>query len=62
LITAAAHSDAYPEFPLALSEDVIPDETTVLRFRHLLEEHRLTEAMFEAVRYELLPAGATCRL
>ena len=22
-----------------LSEDVIPDETTVLRFRHLLEEH-----------------------
>ena len=33
-----------------LSEDVIPDETTVLRFRHLLEEHQLTEAMFAAVR------------
>lgn len=33
-----------------LSEDVIPDETTVLRFRHLLEEHQLTEAMFVAVR------------
>jgi IS5 family transposase len=33
-----------------LSEDVIPDETTVLRFRHLLEEHHLTEAMFAAVR------------
>ena len=33
-----------------LSEDVIPDETTVLRFRHLLEAHRLTEAMFAAVR------------
>lgn len=33
-----------------LSEDVIPDETTVLRFRHLLEAHQLTEAMFAAVR------------
>ena len=33
-----------------LSEDVIPDETTVLRFRHRLEEHQLTEAMFVAVR------------
>ena len=33
-----------------LSEDTIPDETTILRFRHLLEEHRLTEAIFAAVR------------
>src|SRR6202166_2212901 len=33
-----------------LSEDVVPDETTILRFRHLLEEHRLTEAIFAAVR------------
>ena len=33
-----------------LSEDVIPDETTVLRFRHLLEQHQLTEAMFTAAR------------
>ena len=33
-----------------LSEDVIPDETTVLRFRHLLEEHHRTEAMFASVR------------
>jgi IS5 family transposase len=33
-----------------LSEDVIPDETTVLRFRHMLEAHQLTEAMFVAVR------------
>lgn len=35
---------------LELSEDAIPDETTILRFRHLLEEHRLTERLFEAVR------------
>jgi len=33
-----------------LGDDVIPDETTILRFRHLLEQHRLTEAMFAAVR------------
>jgi IS5 family transposase len=32
-----------------LGDDVVPDESTILRFRHLLEEHRLTAAMFEAV-------------
>ncbi len=36
-----------------LSDDVVPDETTILRFRHLLEEHGLTAAIFAAVR-ELL--------
>lgn len=35
---------------IELSEDVIPDETTILRFRHLLEKHHLTEAMFKEVR------------
>ncbi len=33
-----------------LAQDKIPDETTILRFRHLLEKHRLTEAIFEAVK------------
>ena len=33
-----------------LAEDVVPDETTILRFRHLLETHRLTEVIFEAVK------------
>src|SRR5512134_3145878 len=33
-----------------LGEDVVPDESTILRFRHLLERHRLTEAIFEAVK------------
>jgi hypothetical protein len=32
-----------------LGDDVVPDETTILRFRHLLEEHRLTAALFETV-------------
>ena len=33
-----------------LGEDDVPDESTILRFRHLLEEHNLTEAMFAEVR------------
>jgi IS5 family transposase len=32
-----------------LGDEVVPDETTILRFRHLLEQHRLTQAIFEAV-------------
>ncbi len=36
-----------------LAEDKIPDESTILRFRHLLEKHLLTEAIFEEVK-ELL--------
>jgi transposase, IS5 family len=32
-----------------LGDDVVPDETTILRFRHLLEQHRLTKAIFDAV-------------
>ena len=34
---------------IELSEDKIPDETTILNFRHLLEEHDLTKAMFETI-------------
>ena len=34
---------------IELGEDVIPDETTILNFRHLLEEHKLSEAIFEEV-------------
>lgn len=33
-----------------LGDDVIPDETTILRFRHLLERHQLTAAIFAAIR------------
>ncbi len=32
-----------------LSDDVVPDETTILRFRHLLERHQLTQALFAAI-------------
>ena len=30
--------------------DVVPDESTILRFRHVLEEHQLTERIFQEVR------------
>ena len=33
-----------------LAADLVPDETTILRFRHLLERHRLAEQLFAEVR------------
>jgi IS5 family transposase len=33
-----------------LGEDRVPDETTICRFRHLLERQQLTAALFETVR------------
>jgi IS5 family transposase len=35
---------------IELAEDAIPDESTILRFRHLLEQHQLTKAIFAEVR------------
>ena len=35
---------------IELAEDVIPDESTILRFRHLLEAHQLTERIFTEIR------------
>jgi transposase, IS5 family len=35
---------------IELAEDAVPDEATILRFRHLLEQHRLTEQIFAQVR------------
>src|ERR1700687_322339 len=32
-----------------LGDEVVPDETTILRFRHLLEQHGLTQAIFNSV-------------
>lgn len=33
-----------------LGEDAVPDETTILRFRHLLEKHGLAERIFAEIR------------
>jgi IS5 family transposase len=32
-----------------LGDDVVPDETTIVRFRHLLEEHGLAKDIFDAI-------------
>ena len=32
-----------------LGDKVVPDESTILRLRHLLEQHGLTHAIFDAV-------------
>ena len=33
-----------------LGDEVVPDESTILRFRHLLEQHRLTEGIFAEIQ------------
>jgi IS5 family transposase len=34
---------------LSWADKVVPDESTILRLRHLLEQHGLTHAIFDAV-------------
>lgn len=46
---------------IELSRDPVPDATTLLRFRHLLEEHQLTKALFASVRRHLESAGLLLR-
>ena len=46
---------------LELGRDPIPDETTILNFRHLLEVHELTKTVFEAVAEHLEARGALLR-
>jgi IS5 family transposase len=38
-------------------EGRIPDETTILNFRHLLEEHQIAEQIFESVNQSLSKKG-----
>ena len=46
---------------LELGRDAIPDETTILNFRHLLEWHDLTKAVFAAAAEHLEARGALLR-
>ena len=39
-------------------EGRIPDETTILNFRHLLEENRIAEQILEGVNQMLSERGA----
>lgn len=44
-----------------IEADVIPDETTILNFRHLLERHNLTKKIFEETRRYLSEKGLLLR-
>ena len=46
---------------IELISDRIPDETTILTFRHLLEKHDLGEQIFETVKAHLNAQGMTMR-
>ena len=46
---------------IELGDDRIPDETTILNFRHLLERHGLPEAIFAEVNAHLADKGITLR-
>jgi len=55
-------SDAMRRFAgIELGDDRIPDETTILNFRHLLERHGLTQAIFADVNAYLSDKGITLR-
>jgi len=55
-------SDAMRRFAgLELGDERIPDETTILNFRHLLERQALTEAIFVEVNAYLAENGMTLR-
>jgi len=42
---------------LDLADDAIPDETTILKFRHLLEKHGLTSQMMDVINTTLEQRG-----
>jgi len=46
---------------IELGDDRIPDHTTMLNFRHLLERHGLPEAIFAEVNGHLADKGITLR-
>ena len=46
---------------IELISDRIPDETTILVFRHLLEKHELGKQIFETVKAHLSARGMTMR-
>jgi IS5 family transposase len=46
---------------LSLSHDRLPDETTILNFRHLLEQHELAPKLFAAINAYLAGKGLLLR-
>jgi IS5 family transposase len=55
-------SDSIRRFAgIELGEDAVPDETTILNFRHLLEKHDLTTQMFTEIEGYLEGCGLIVR-
>src|SRR6201987_3738916 len=46
---------------LSLARGSVPDETTILNFRHLLEQHGLAREVFDTVKGHLQSAGLLLR-
>ena len=46
---------------LDAGEDVMPDETTILKFRHLLEKHHLAQSLFAETTAQLAQQGLLLR-
>jgi IS5 family transposase len=44
-----------------LGREPVPDATSLLRFRHLLEQHKLGEELFAAAGRVLQESGATLK-
>jgi transposase, IS5 family len=44
---------------IELGEDKVPDESSILRFRHLLEEHDLTKTIFTEIGALLEEGGCS---
>ncbi|SEG21386.1 transposase, IS5 family [Nitrosomonas ureae] len=44
-----------------LNREAVPDATTLLKFRHLLEAHHLTESIFDAINAHLAERGLFLR-
>ncbi len=49
------------DFAARARRNAIPDETTILDFRHLLERYDLTKAIFEGVAEHLAAKGELLR-
>ena len=47
---------------IELGDDRIPDETTILNFRRLLEKHQLTEKLFAEVNAYFADKGVALSL
>jgi IS5 family transposase len=55
---AITDSQALRQFVgIDLSHESVPDATTLLKFRRLLEDHKLTEGVFGAIKGKLLEQG-----